>query len=109
MIMINRKYPLQINKLKASKFKIPQQYLAGTSDHHNHNNLVCKKETVSWWAEHSPIPEEGQIKTIDLLYHKHREETKEYFSIDWSKSHQIRKSDHEQTSNNNPDTNSSST
>lgn len=76
MIMINRKYPLQINKLKASKFKIPQQYLAGTSDHHNHNNLVCKKETVSWWAEHSPIPE-GQIKTIDLLYHKHREETKE--------------------------------
>lgn len=84
MIMINRKFPLQINRRNAENFRIPSQYLAGTKDHHNHNNMVCKKETVSWWAEHSSMPDEGQIKTIDLLYKKHRDETKEYFSVNWN-------------------------
>lgn len=81
--MINRKFPLQINKRNADNFRIPSQYLAGISDHHNHNNILCKKETVSWWAQHSPMPDENQIRTIDLLYKKHRDETKEYFSINW--------------------------
>lgn len=30
------------------------------------------------------MPDEGQIKTIDLLYKKHRDETKEYFSVNWN-------------------------
>lgn len=47
MVMINRKFPLQINRRKAENSRILSQYLAGIKDRHNHNNILCKKETVS--------------------------------------------------------------
>lgn len=30
------------------------------------------------------MSDEGQIKTIDLLYKKHRDGTEEYFSVNWN-------------------------
>lgn len=85
---MTQKYPLNIDKEKATRYSVPMHFLArrgerSITDTHTHGRVLCKKVAVDWWVEQSPLPEKSTQAVIDLLFYACREDAKKYYSIKW--------------------------
>lgn len=88
LMAINQKYPISVKRSVAKSTKLPTRFLQDegrTLDMHDRSRILCKLEAIDWWIDVSPLPNELTIDTINLLYKKHKDEAKLYYSIDWLK------------------------
>ncbi|KAG5871347.1 hypothetical protein JTB14_019744 [Gonioctena quinquepunctata] len=86
MSTMGLKYPISVDTTKATKYKIPPEFLCkeeDSEDRHIHGRTLCKKEAIDWWVENSDIPTDNVMQVINILYKSARAETKKYYDINW--------------------------
>lgn len=83
MSNMSKKYPISINKEKASKYGVPSMLL-GPMDTHLHERISAKKESIDWWIKNAKVPREELLEVINVVCRKHAKSVSDYYDIDWS-------------------------
>nr|QMP82327.1 polymerase PB2 [Coleopteran orthomyxo-related virus OKIAV184] len=91
MTLMNKKYPLSIDRELSKKYKVPSRFLQNAKcessrweeDMHISGRILCKKEAVDWWIEEAVLPNEDTKRVVQILYESHEKAVELFFSINW--------------------------